>query len=315
MKASIPPKPATPLFARRRFLAAGALLPLLSCGEAPRTEEAASAAPVPDPVGVQLYTLRRLLPEDAEGTLKAVAGIGYKSVESGRADLARLKPICDGLGLSMPAAHFEYACITGDWTHYGGKAPRPGFNLEAALTEAAEAGIKWFNIPYIPQPERTGADLYPRMAENFNKAGEAAAKLGIRVAYHHHAFEFEKYGGKSGFETMLEAMDPEKAFIEFDIYWASVAGEDPAALLRKYPRHIKLVHLKDKKEGTLVMQSEAVPRDTFLELGNGVLDLPEVLRAAHEAGVEHYFVEQDECPGNPLDSLRTSYAYLQKLKG
>lgn len=63
------------------------------------------------------------------------------------------------------------------------------------------------------------------------------------------------------------------------------------------------------------MQSEAVPRDSFLELGQGVLDLPEVLRAAHDVGIEHYFVEQDECPGDPLESLRTSYAYLQGLKG
>lgn len=306
----------TAAFSRRSFLAAGALLPLAGCGERSAPEEAApTPTPVPEVIGAQLYTLRTLLPEDPEGTLKAVAAIGFKSVETGRADIPKLVPICKDLGLAVPAAHFEYACITGDWTHYGGNPPRPGYNLEAALTEAKEAGIEWFNIPYIPQPERTGADLYPRMAENFNRAGEEAAKLGLRVAYHHHAFEFERYDGKPGFETMLELMEPGKAFIEFDMYWASVAGEDPVELIRKYPRHIKLLHLKDKKEGTPVMQSEAVPRDTFLELGNGVLDIPAVLRTTALVGVEHYFIEQDECPGNPLDSLRTSFEYLQGLKG
>ncbi len=302
-------------WSRRAFLAAGALLPLGGCAEKPAaTETVAVPVPVPPVIGVQLYTLRRVMPNDPAGTLKTVSDIGFKSVESGRADLAKLKPICDDLGLAMPAAHFEYACLTGDWTHYGGNPPRPGYNLEAALTEAKEAGITWFNIPYIPQPERTGADLYPRMAENFNKAGEAAQKFGIRVAYHHHAFEFQRFEGGTGFDMMLAAMEPGKAFIEFDIYWASVAGEDPAALMRKYPLHMKLLHLKDKKEGTPVMQSEAVPRDTFYELGRGVLDLPEVLRAANDLGVEHYFIEQDECPGDPIESIRTSYAYLMRLK-
>lgn len=303
-------------WSRRGFLAASGLLALSGCGEssAPK-QEAPTPTPVPEVVGAQLYTLRRLMPNDAAGTLKAVANIGFKSVEAGRADLATLKPLCAEVGLAMPAAHFEYACISGDWTHYGGKPPRPGYNLEAALTEAKEAGIAWFNIPYIMPKERTGADLFPRLAEHLNKAGEEAAKFGIRVAYHHHAFEFERFDGGTGFEMLLNAMEPGKSFIEFDIYWASVAGEDPVALLRKYPRHIKLLHLKDKKEGTPVMQSEAVPRDTFLELGNGVLDIPDVLRAANQLGVEQYFIEQDECPGDPLESLRTSFAYLTKLKG
>ena len=119
----------------------------------------------------------------------------------------------------------------------------------------------------------------------------------------------------AGFATLVQMMEPGKAFIEFDMYWASVAGEDPVLLIRQYPQHIKLLHLKDKKEGTPVMQGEGVPRDTFLELGNGVLDVPDVLRAANQVGVEHYFIEQDECPGDPLDSLRTSYNYQQELKG
>jgi sugar phosphate isomerase/epimerase len=306
----------SPRISRRALLAAGALLPLAGCGssEGPDATEPASA-PVPDVIGAQLYTVRRPMQQDTEGTLKALAGIGFKSVETGRADLPKVKPICNDLGMAVPAAHFEYACITGDWTHYGGNPPRPGYNLEAALTEAKEAGVEWFNIPYIPNPERTGADLYPRMAENFNKAGEEAAKMGIRVAYHHHAFEFEKFDGKPGFETLVEMMEPGKAFIEFDLYWASVAGEDPVLLLRKYPQHIKLLHLKDKKEGTPIMQGEGVPRDTFMELGKGVLDIPDALRAANQVGVEHYFIEQDETPGDPLESLRISFEYLQALKG
>jgi sugar phosphate isomerase/epimerase len=310
--------PHRPIVDRRRFLVAGSLLPLLSCGEAGQPKEVVEERvpiPVPEVLGIQSYTLRKVLPGDVQGTLRTVAEIGYKSVEGLRSNLPEIKPVCDDLHLSIPSVHFEYACLTGDWTHYGGKPPKPNYNLEAALADAQQAGVSWLTVPYIPQPERTGADLYRRLAEHLNAAGETASKFNVKVAYHHHAFEFERYRDKTGFEMLLEAMEPGKSFIELDIYWVSVAGEDPAAILRRYPQHIKLVHLKDKKQGTPVMQSEAVPRDSFLELGQGILDLPETLRACREIGVEHYFVEQDECPGNPLDSLRTSYAYIEDLRG
>jgi sugar phosphate isomerase/epimerase len=74
------------------------------------------------------------------------------------------------------------------------------------------------------------------------------------------------------------------------------------------------VHLKDKAEGTPVQYKEGVPKATFKEVGKGVLDWPKILQAAHAAGVKHYFVEQDQTPGNPIDSLRMSYQYIHGLK-
>ena len=74
-----------------------------------------------------------------------------------------------------------------------------------------------------------------------------------------------------------------------------------------------LLHLKDKAEGTPVMYKESVPRTAFKEVGNGVVDWPKVLRAAAAAKVAHYFVEQDQTPGDPVESLRQSFAYLSKL--
>ena len=84
-------------------------------------------------------------------------------------------------------------------------------------------------------------------------------------------------------------------------------------MLEKLAGRVPLLHLKDKAEGTPVMYKESVPRTTFKEVGNGVVDWPKVLRAAAKAKVAHYFVEQDQTPGDPVESLRQSYAYLSKL--
>ena len=73
------------------------------------------------------------------------------------------------------------------------------------------------------------------------------------------------------------------------------------------------MHLKDKAQGTPVMYKESVPASTYKEVGHGVIDWPAVLRAAESAGVQHYFVEQDQTPGDPVESLRQSFAYISKL--
>ena len=101
--------------------------------------------------------------------------------------------------------------------------------------------------------------------------------------------------------------------LELDVFWVSVAGGDPAEMIQRLSGRVPLLHLKDKAQGTPVMYKESVPRTAFKEVGNGVLDWPKVLRAAAAANVAHYFVEQDQTPGDPVDSLRQSFSYLSRL--
>jgi len=76
---------------------------------------------------------------------------------------------------------------------------------------------------------------------------------------------------------------------------------------------VQLVHLKDKAKETPVQFNEKLPPTAFKEVGNGALDWPGILRAAAAAKVEHFFVEQDQTPGDPLESLRQSHAYVSKI--
>ena len=74
-----------------------------------------------------------------------------------------------------------------------------------------------------------------------------------------------------------------------------------------------MLHLKNVVEGTEKRYKEDIPRTAFSEVGTGMIQILPVLRAAAKAGVKHYFVEQDQTKGNPLDSLRESFDYVSKL--
>src|SRR4051812_9132509 len=98
----------------------------------------------------------------------------------------------------------------------------------------------------------------------------------------------------------------------------SSGSPSPAPTLSRSSRstqgRVALVHLKDKAAGVPAETNEAkVAATTFKEVGSGSLDFRAILKAADAAGVEHYFVEQDQTPGDPVASLKKSYDYLQQL--
>jgi len=138
-------------------------------------------------------------------------------------------------------------------------------------------------------------------------------KSGMHLCYHNHAFEFEPAEGGTLLDVLMKTTDPKLVSLELDIMWSNVAGVDPVSVIQKYGKRIALMHLKNVEEGTEKRYNEAVPRTAFREVGNGVIDIKSVLKAASKAGVKHYFVEQDQTPGDPLASLRQSYEYVSKL--
>jgi len=139
-------------------------------------------------------------------------------------------------------------------------------------------------------------------------------RAGLTFGYHNHAFEFGKLpDGTRPIDVMIESIDPALVRFEIDVFWVSVSGNDPVELLRKFGKRVALVHLKDKAKTTPVQTDENVPKDSFAEVGSGSLDFPAILKAAQAAGVQHYFVEQDQTPGDPIASLKKSYEYLSHL--
>jgi sugar phosphate isomerase/epimerase len=147
-----------------------------------------------------------------------------------------------------------------------------------------------------------------------NKAGQRCKSAGIQLCYHNHAFEFEpvKEGGNL-LDVLMKNTDPKLVALELDIMWAKVGGVEPVKVFEQYKGRIPLVHMKNVKAGIGPQYNEKVPRDAFEEVGKGVIAIGPVLKAAQKAGAKHFFVEQDQTPGNPLDSLRGSAGYLKSL--
>jgi sugar phosphate isomerase/epimerase len=271
--------------------------------------------------GVQLYTLRNVLPGKPAEVLKAVAAIGYREVEMLRPGLDRLTPLAKEAGLDVPSLHIEAPLVTGDWEPWKARPdaaqflPEKGYTLDSAIADAKRHGIRFVVVAYLMPNERTSLDFYRRFADAMNAAGERCNAAQVSLCYHHHSFEFEPLEGKVPMELLLERLDPKRVGFEVDVFWISIAGRDPVKTIRELGPRVRLLHLKDKAKDTPVeYQERSVKPGAFAEVGGGVVDFPGVLAAAKAAGVAHAFVEQDHTPGDPLDSLRKSFGYLQGLK-
>jgi sugar phosphate isomerase/epimerase len=283
------------MLSRRRFLESSSLAAALGSTAHARKLQT---------VGVQLYTVRNILPEKPAETLRGLDAIGYREIEGNFADLGKIMPALTGTHLKPVSLHIDIPLVlkgTDD-------------DLARTADEVKRRGFAYAVLPYLPPAERGGLDAIRRLAEKLNRAGEKCRAAGLAFCYHNHAFEFEPIEGTTPFDVLMEHTDKKLVGLEMDVFWVSVAGHDPSEMLQKLGGRARLLHLKDKAEGTPVMYKESPGAKAFKEVGSGVLDWPKVLRAAAAAHVEHYFVEQDQTPGAPMDSLRQSMEYLRKLE-
>jgi sugar phosphate isomerase/epimerase len=261
-------------------------------------------------IGLQLYTVRGAMKSDFEGTIGKVAQIGYKEVEfAGYFDHSpkEIRAILEKDGLTAPSCHVGYDLLENKWPE----------TLEAAQV----VGHKYVVCPWIDEKQRHEPDGYKRAAELFNKAGEASSKVGIQFAYHNHNFEFAPepaIGNKLPYDFLLENTDPKLVKMEMDLCWISVGGQDPLKYFKLYPGRFPLVHVKDIKQlPKLKPGGPAAPLDVeahdLTAVGSGVINWKRIFEHSSEAGIQHYFVEQD-FPVDSFDSIQKSYEYLKALR-
>jgi len=174
------------------------------------------------------------------------------------------------------------------------------------MIEAAHViGHKYLLVAWSPPEERQSLDDYKRLADLFNRTGEQLKKADIQFAYHNHDFEFAQMEGHIPYDLLLERTDPQLVKLEMDLYWIVKGGGKPLEYFEKYPGRYPLLHVKDM---------DATPKRYFTEVGRGVIDFKTIFANAGRAGVRHYFVEQDETPGSPFESMKISMDYLRKLE-
>lgn len=264
------------------------MLPSLTFGAKPKFD-----------IGIQLYTLRDVIPGDPKGVLKKVAEAGYTTLEAySYADgsifgmtYADFSKYANSLGLKITSGHYPLSLAKSDaW--------------EKAVADAKAIGQDYMVVPYLNAPERTSIDDYKGICAALNKAGEVCNKYGVRFGYHNHDFEFTTIDGQIPYDLMLKELDPKKVGMEMDLYWVVFAGFDPKAYFAKYPGRFEQWHVKDMDK------SDKTKNDV---IGTGSIDYKSLFASAKQSGLKRFYVEQETYKGAPIDTIKPSADYLKSI--
>ncbi len=280
---------------RRNFLKTSGALAAAACLGADRL----SAAPLHMPVGLQLYSVRNLLPKDFDGTLQKVAAAGYKEVEAaGYFD----KTAAD-FGNALQKAGLR--CIS---THH--QLVQLRTQLDQLVEYGQAIGLEYIICSWAGvhrDPARTGdlnLDDWRYVADQFNTIGAKVQAAGMTFGYHNHTIEFAKENGIVFFDELLKRTDPKVVSFEMDCGWVVAGGHNPVEYLSKFPERFPLLHMKD-----MIKQPDGKWRNVVM--GKGTIDYKPILRAA--AGLKHYFIEQEEFEGDPITELHEDADFMKKL--
>jgi sugar phosphate isomerase/epimerase len=292
-----------------------------------------NTSPLLEKIGIQFFSLPKMLDSDMKGALSMLSKIGYKEVElygpfpfSSPSAIERWNAVTPSLGFKG-SGYFGLTDVEMKklLNMNGFSVPSIHTDLDTLQTrmgklgEAAQVlGNGYVVLPSIPEGNRKTLDDYKKMAESFNKIGESAKKEGIKFAYHNHGYGWKEVNGQIPLEQIFTNTDPSLVFFEMDIFWTTAGGADPVTLLGKYKNRYPLMHVKDMKE-KVHFSGDGGDSKQWIELfpymttaGNGVLDLKSIISKAKENGVKHFFVEQDMV-NEPQKALKASYDYLASL--
>ena len=277
-------------FSRRSFLALTAAAPLARA--VPQAKRL--------PIGLEMYSVRTELAKDLNGTVTAVAKMGYEVVEffspyyRWTTDQAKdVRKLMDGLGIRCNSTHNDYG------------------NLGAGLPKAIELnnilGTKF--IVMASSPRATTVEAYKNIAATLTAASEKAKAAGLRVGYHNHETEFQPVEGTFGM-AVLAANTPKEVMLQFDVGTCVEVGHDPVAWIESNPGRINSMHLKEWAAGA--------GRGFQVLFGDGDVPWLKIFAAGEKTGgAEYYLIEQEGMGANvsELETAQRCLANYKKVRG
>ncbi|MGB5497314.1 MAG: sugar phosphate isomerase/epimerase [Maribacter sp.] len=270
-----------------------------------------------DWMGIQVFGLRELLVENPQKVFKDLAAMGIKNIELfDPATLNTYVPIIKDLGMTALSTHFLPGYISGKWDTVKkiGMAPPADYHFENIVDDCATNGINYLGIAIMMPEERQSLDDYRRFAELTNQHAEISKKAGVQLYYHNHSFEFKPTEGAIPFDEMLTVFDSDLVKIELDVFWATIAHNDPLSWIDKLGDQLLFLHMKDLKVNTpLDYTVFDVDNAAFLEIGDGIIDYKQIMKACKEAGVQYAFLDQDHTAMDKMESVKKSLEYIKRL--
>ncbi len=277
-------------FSRRSFLAMSAALPWAFRGFA-----SGAVAHTSIPVGLELYSVRDALKQDPDGTLRAVAQMGYQAVEFyapyhdwSDAQAKQTRKLMDDLGIHCYSTH-------NDEDFFSAK------NIERTRDLNLILGCRYV-VQAWSDPKPT-LDAWKALADNLNAVADKLQPSGLKVGYHNHDAEWKPVGGKRPIEVLASNTKP-SIMLQLDVGTCLEAGADPVAWIRANPGRIRSIHCKDWSP------DPGVGYKTLF--GEGKADWKGIFQAAESVGgVEYYLVEQE---GSRYPELETARKCLQAFR-
>jgi len=273
------------------------------------------ANPLGKPVGIQLWTVNSTIQNDPAGTLNKLAKIGFKEVES--VSFVGLEPrqfrrLLDDAGLYCPSAHLQFDMDNlgkaFEQAHVLGATYVVAGSLVGPVVEAMKIKIDGASGMGVEEAKYT--------ADIANRIGEAAKRAGLQFALHNHDREFVDLGnGEVGYDIVWRESDPALVQFEIDCGWMMFAGRNPVDYFKKYPGRIPLIHVKDFLPKTNADAKPMTEKMRGSELGRGTVDYGPIFAAAKQAGVKHYFAEQEGpfSRMSQLEAAQVAYDYLHSI--
>ena len=276
----------------------------------------ARATPFGLPLGLQLYSVRKQLQTDYAGTLKQVAGLGYREVEAAgfyNHAPAEVKAAMEAAGLRCVSAHYPSAQLTAKLDAILDFHKRLGtaHYIICAFPGFRNAGNG--QMPFAKQVTSFTLDDWKWNAEQFNTWGRKVREAGLQFGYHNHTMEFAPQNGVVPYDLLLKETDPKLVIMELDCGWVTVGGGSPEHYLRTYADRIKMLHVKDFARDAGHSSVDNPP--PAAELGRGTADYPRIFAAVKPGAIQHMFVEQEGYPDMPWNqALKVDAEYLKKLR-
>ncbi|MDR2424128.1 MAG: sugar phosphate isomerase/epimerase [Prevotellaceae bacterium] len=285
---------------RRNFIKKAALMVAGSI-IAPNLLTSCANATAKKRIGLQLYSLRDDVKDlGIKKVLELVAKMGYVNLETaGYSDgklyglsPAEFKKIVEDLGMKATSSHL------GRNLSDNRDADMSWWNNAVEAHNAA--GMKYMVMPSSPLGGGGATiDNVKRYGEYFNEIGLITAAASMKFGYHNHAFEFEsKVDGVPVYDLLVANTSPDHVMFQNDVYWTQKGGYNPVDYLKKYPKRIQLLHIKDE---------QAIG-------ASGTMDFKAIFDVANANGIKDWYVEVERYIGTPQEDVQKSFDYLNKAE-
>jgi len=275
---------------RRTFVALSASLPFAL------TNLSWAAASIP--IGIEMYSVRDELAKDPEGTVRAIAAMGYQGLEFyapyfdwPEEQTKQMRKVLDELGIRCFSTHNDVKYL----------APE---NLAKVRDRNLILGSKYVVQAYS-EPQG-GLDHWKSVADGLNKAAETLEPSGLKVGYHNHDAEFRSVDGVRPMELIAKSTKP-SIMLQLDVGTCLEAGSDPVAWIKANPGRIRSIHLKD--------WSPDQARGFKVLFGEGAADWKAIFAAAESTGgAEYYLMEQEGSQYSQLETGRRCFDSYKRMR-